>query len=125
VNHPHETTAMATSSPSDGDRGTDGVEEETRPAADEIGSDADQSSSATSERELGRQLAGRAGDAVSVELDRALRTFDDGSGVPPEARRVLSTMAIRIAVGVLRAPAVAVDDGRDVETVAELFRADD
>lgn len=116
---------MATSSPSDGDRGTDGVEEETRPAEDKVDSDADRSSSATSERELGRQLAGRAGDAVSVELDRALRAFDDGSGVPPEVRRVLSTMAIRIAVGVLRAPAVAADDGRDVETVAELFRADD
>lgn len=116
---------MAASAPSDGDRGTDGVEEETRPTAEGIDSDADRSARATSEREVGRRLAGRAGDVVSVELDRALGAFDDGSGVPPEVRRALSTMAIRIAVGVVRPPAIAADDERDVETMAELFLADD
>lgn len=79
----------------------------------------------TVRRELGGRLASQAGDVVSVEVDRALRAFDDGDGVPPEARRVLSTMAVRIAVGVVRPPAVAADDRQDAETVAELFLADD
>jgi hypothetical protein len=77
---------------------------------------------APTEAELARRLGARAGGVVTTELDRALRAFDDGSGVPSDARRVLSTMAVRIAVGVVRRPAVAPEDGAHAETLAALFR---
>lgn len=109
----------------DDSRAAEAVEQGTRPAGDGVDGDADRPTAATSDPTPGGRLAGRAGDVVSVELERALRAFDDGSGVPPEARRVLSTMAVRIAVGVVRPPVVAADDGRAAETMSELFRDND
>jgi hypothetical protein len=74
---------------------------------------------AIGDREVHRLLANRAGVVASAERERALRAFDDDS----EARRTLSTMAVRIAVQAVAPAAVAAEHGDDrVEsTVAELF----
>lgn len=78
-------------------------------------------------RETLRALAARGGEVVVAERRRALREFDDGSGVSPETRRVVSTMAVRIAVGLVRRPAatVAAADDNAVEVVADLFVPDE
>lgn len=53
----------------------------------------------------------------------AIRALDDGTSVPPETRRVLSTMAVRLAVRTLRPFATPLADGDDraAVAVAELF----
>lgn len=104
----------------------DGTETRTDDEAGESTAErADGPVSVTAETELGRQLADRAGRVVTAELERTLRTFDDGNGVSPDARRVVSTMAIRIAVGLLQRPGRAGEDDIAAETVARLFLSED
>jgi hypothetical protein len=60
-----------------------------------------------------RALATHGGEVVVAERRRALRALDDGTGVPPEVRRVISTMAVRIVTDLLRRPAAAIAAGDD------------
>lgn len=66
---------------------------------------------------LRRHLTTRAGEVAAAERERALRAFDDAA-----ARRVLSTMAVRLAVRVVEPAVVAAetDDGAEA-VVTELF----
>lgn len=68
--------------------------------------------------DLRRALAARAGEVACEESRQAVRAFDDDCG---EARRALSTMAVRIAVQVIEPAVVAVETDDATETVAELF----
>lgn len=74
-----------------------------------------------------RALAERGGEVAVEERRRALRAIDDGIDAPPETRRVLSTMAVRLVVGLLRPPAAAIATGDDhtAATAAELFVPDE
>ena len=79
--------------------------------------------SAAERRAALRGLADHGGELAVEETQRALRTLDDGTGVDPETRRVLTTMAVRLSIRLLRRPGVAVDAGDDrvAEAVADLF----
>jgi hypothetical protein len=70
-----------------------------------------------------RALAAHGGEVVVAERRRALRALDDGTGVPPEVRRVVSTMAVRIVTALLRRPAAAIAAGDDpvAAATAEAF----
>ncbi len=85
------------------------------PDADPHGDDVDSD-------DLRRLLTARAGEVVAAERERALRGFDDDSG----ARRVLSTMAVRIAVQAVEPAVVASERGGDGvrDVAAELFAAE-
>ena len=85
--------------------------------------DADTATGSERRREALRALAASGGQAVVDERRQAFRSLDDGTGVSPETRRVLSTMAVRIATRILRRPGVAARAGDEstVETVAALF----
>lgn len=111
MNRLHDPTATSTPCSVDGDGG--GPDEAGRRAA-------------TTDQELARQLASRAGDVATAERDRAVRAFGDGSDRSADAHRILTTMAVRIAVGLCRTPmAAAADDEARVETMTELFLADE
>lgn len=83
--------------------------------------------SAADRRVLLRALAERGGDVAVEERRRAVRALGEGGDVPPETRRVLSTMAVRIVVGLLQQPAAAIATGDDrvAATAAELFVPDE
>ena len=85
--------------------------------------DGSPSPSAADRRDALRGLTEHGGELAVEETRRALRTLDDGPGVDPETRRVLTTMAVRLSMRLLRRPTVAVEasDDRTAETVAELF----
>jgi hypothetical protein len=70
-----------------------------------------------------RTLADRGGEVAADQRRTAIRALDDGTGVPPETRRVLSTMAVRLAVRVVSPFATPLVDGDDraAAAVAELF----
>jgi hypothetical protein len=77
-------------------------------------------------RDTLRALATRGGEVVVAERRRALREFDDGSGVSPETQRIVSTMAVRIVVQLVRRPAAAVaTDDHAAEVAADLFVPDE
>jgi hypothetical protein len=67
--------------------------------------------------ELRRALTTRAGEVVEAERQRAVRSFDDDM-----AERVLSTMAVRIAVQVVEPALLAANaDERCSAVVDDLF----
>lgn len=81
-----------------------------RPTPGEL---ADGAVSVADRRAMLRALAERGGNVAVEEQRRAFRALDDGTDVPPETRRVLSTMAVRLVVGLLRPPAAAIATGDD------------
>ncbi|WP_152041968.1 hypothetical protein [Salinigranum salinum] len=70
-----------------------------------------------------RVLADRSGEVATDQRRAAISALDDGTGVPPETRWVLSTMAVRLAVRVVSPFATPLVDGDDraAVAVAELF----
>lgn len=66
-------------------------------------------------------LAAHAGEIATEERQRALRAFDDE--VTPAVHRVLSTLAVRVAVGALKPAATAITEGdaQTAATVSTLF----
>ncbi|WP_380675336.1 hypothetical protein [Salinigranum sp. GCM10025319] len=93
------------------------------PDADRLTGDSRTTLSAAERRDALRGLADHGGSVAVEETRRALRKLDDGTGVQPETRRVLTTMAVRLSMRLLRRPAAAVEGGDDhvTETVTELF----
>jgi hypothetical protein len=104
---------------------TRGVDSEAcaRPDTDHPTADSQTGLSAADRRAALRGLADHGGELAVEETQRALRTLDDGTGVDPETRQVLTTMAVRLSMRLLRRPAVGVEAGDDhvTETVADLF----